>query len=394
MAKILILGAGIFQVPLILQAKEMGCQVLVASIKGNYPGIELADLFIEADTSQTDQIVNIAKQHRIEAIVTTGTDISVPALAAVAEELNLPGPTQKVAQTVSSKTQLRQFQKKHGLNCPGFSICKKADDAVDFFKNNTGKTVFKPDDASGSRGVSIIEPDTNIEKVINAYHNAMQYSMNKVVCAEQFMVGIEVGGDAFLQNGRFLFLTTTTKHMDGVIVRGHSLPGDLPKNDIEKIKKELLALTGRLGYSDGPLNFDVFVGNGQATILEAGLRNGGNGIPEIIKYAYNVDLIKILLSFAFGTIIDDPDINNVVNSSSYIFGSKTAGKIKRITPFNELKTLVPELKQMHLAKKPGENIDVFNHNANLAGFCIINCDSKNYKKVTSVLHKHLIVEVE
>ena len=39
----MILGAGIYQVPLIRAAKEMGFFVIVVSIKGDYPGFALAD---------------------------------------------------------------------------------------------------------------------------------------------------------------------------------------------------------------------------------------------------------------------------------------------------------------------------------------------------------------
>ena len=47
--RLMILGAGIYQVPLIKKAKEMGLETLVVSIKGNYPGIALADSFYEID---------------------------------------------------------------------------------------------------------------------------------------------------------------------------------------------------------------------------------------------------------------------------------------------------------------------------------------------------------
>ena len=38
MKKILILGAGIYQVPLIRTAKKLGLYTIVASIPGTYPG--------------------------------------------------------------------------------------------------------------------------------------------------------------------------------------------------------------------------------------------------------------------------------------------------------------------------------------------------------------------
>lgn len=43
MKKIIILGAGVYQVPLIKKAREMGLFVIVVSIAGNYPGFVLAD---------------------------------------------------------------------------------------------------------------------------------------------------------------------------------------------------------------------------------------------------------------------------------------------------------------------------------------------------------------
>ena len=42
MKKVMILGAGIYQVPLIKKAKEMGLHTIVVSIPGNYPGFEIA----------------------------------------------------------------------------------------------------------------------------------------------------------------------------------------------------------------------------------------------------------------------------------------------------------------------------------------------------------------
>ena len=60
--KLMILGAGIYQVPLIKKAKEMGLETLVVSIKGNYPGIALADSFYEIDTRDYDYIKNHKKK--------------------------------------------------------------------------------------------------------------------------------------------------------------------------------------------------------------------------------------------------------------------------------------------------------------------------------------------
>ena len=43
MTKIMILGAGIYQVPLIKKSIELGIYTIVVSIPGDYPGFKYAD---------------------------------------------------------------------------------------------------------------------------------------------------------------------------------------------------------------------------------------------------------------------------------------------------------------------------------------------------------------
>ena len=71
----MILGAGVYQAPLIKTAKEMGFYTIVVSRNGNYPGIALADVFLNIDTTDSANILIAAKQFKIDGIVTTGTDV-------------------------------------------------------------------------------------------------------------------------------------------------------------------------------------------------------------------------------------------------------------------------------------------------------------------------------
>ena len=77
MKKIMILGAGIYQVPLIETAKRMGLYTIVVSIPGNYPGFALADKVYYENTVDDEKILEIAREENIDGIVTTGTDVCV-----------------------------------------------------------------------------------------------------------------------------------------------------------------------------------------------------------------------------------------------------------------------------------------------------------------------------
>ena len=59
--KLLILGAGIYQVPLIETAKRMGLETIVASIPGNYPGFALADKVVYENTVDKEAMLALAK---------------------------------------------------------------------------------------------------------------------------------------------------------------------------------------------------------------------------------------------------------------------------------------------------------------------------------------------
>ena len=56
MKKLMILGAGVYQVPLIKRAKEKGLYTIVVSIPGDYPGFKLADKIYYENTTDCEKI--------------------------------------------------------------------------------------------------------------------------------------------------------------------------------------------------------------------------------------------------------------------------------------------------------------------------------------------------
>ena len=83
--KIMILGAGIYQVPLIRKAIEYGLSPVVVSIPGDYPGFALADTCCYLDTRDFEQVLEAARRERIAGICTSGTDVAVRTIGYVCE---------------------------------------------------------------------------------------------------------------------------------------------------------------------------------------------------------------------------------------------------------------------------------------------------------------------
>ena len=68
MDKILIIGAGYGQIPLIQKAKERGLHVVVASIPGDYPGLEVADEVWSCDIYDREKLLELCKENGIKAV--------------------------------------------------------------------------------------------------------------------------------------------------------------------------------------------------------------------------------------------------------------------------------------------------------------------------------------
>jgi biotin carboxylase len=66
MKKIIILGASVYQVPLIRKAKELGLYTIVISIPGNYLGFSYADKNYFVDTKNKEEILKIAKEEGVK----------------------------------------------------------------------------------------------------------------------------------------------------------------------------------------------------------------------------------------------------------------------------------------------------------------------------------------
>lgn len=380
MEKILILGAGIFQVNLIKKAKEFGYWVIVATYKGNYPGLEFCDESVDIDITDYEKLSQLVEEQNIKAVITTGSDVALPTIGKLVDKYKLIGPTFFAADIVSSKTNFRKFQKDHQIQSPDFIKSNDLKLFLEFIQKSSGKFVVKPDDSSGSRGIHFINENDSIDSLKESFISAQSYSRNGWVCIEEFILGQEVGGDAFMVNGKVEFIVTTTKHLKEALVLGHTIPGSLNPIIIDQIKVHLESICNTLGYRSGPLNFDVMVNEGTITVIEMGLRNGGNGIVDLIKKSYGIDLNEKLIQWTMGLEVEFSPIKNPTTYSSAVFGSQVKGLISKITNQNILKSKYPFVEHINFAKKEGEEVKMMTNNSDLIGYMVLKSEADNYYK--------------
>ncbi|NLY87814.1 MAG: carboxylate--amine ligase, partial [Clostridiales bacterium] len=133
MDKLLILGAGSFQLPLIRKAVEMGVYVIVITPDGDYPGIKVADKVYFHDAKDEEYALEIAKNENIDGIISDQGEIFVRPIAYVAEKMGLPGNGYETALIYTNKYRMRKKSRELGLPTIESIKVKTLEDALQAF---------------------------------------------------------------------------------------------------------------------------------------------------------------------------------------------------------------------------------------------------------------------
>ncbi len=301
MRKIMILGAGIYQVPLILKAKEMGLYVISVSRPGDYPGFQYTDKNYYIDTRDEESILAAAKEEGISGICTTGTDVALRAVGYVNDHMKLHGISCEAADVCADKSLMKECFVKNGVNTAEHKRIYSFEEAEEWMEHLGGPVIIKPVDSSGSRGITKV---TTREELKVAYEKVFKYTQKDYVVIERFLIGTEIGVDAFVVNNEVQFIAPHDKinYFNGssFVPVGHKFPIQASESLIEKIEEETKKVIKAIGLNDCAINMDVMISEDKPYILEASGRCGATCIPELISMHYDFDYYKQMISCAMG----------------------------------------------------------------------------------------------
>ncbi|OHD17253.1 MAG: hypothetical protein A2Y34_18460 [Spirochaetes bacterium GWC1_27_15] len=370
---LMIIGAGLLQVPAIQIANELGLKTIVTDYNDNAPGMKIADFPIVMSTRDVDGTVRIAKEFnkkvKIDGVITVGTDASMT-VAAVANALNLPGIEFKNAEAASNKVKMRERFADHNVPIPKFVKCWSFLDLQNAVKNLGLPLVIKPADNMGARGVMKIESEEVLEY---AFTNAKTGSPSGELIVEEYMAGPELSIDALVYNNEI--------HITGVADRlierepyfieiGHVMPSNLPEellqDGIEVFKKGIRALGINIGAAKG----DIKITKTGAKVGEIAARLSG-GFMSAYTYPYSsgVNLIHNAIDIALGF-----PPHNLTPTRNWVSIEKAiipqSGIVKEISGINET-LAIPGVKNIFLHINEGDEIKEPTSNVEKAGNFIV-----------------------
>lgn len=371
--KILFLGAAPPQLPPIKYAKSQNYYVITCDYLPSNPGHQLADESYNISTTDKNKVLELAKKLKIDAIVAYASDPAAPTASYVAEKMGLVGnPCQSVL-TLARKDLFREFLKKHNFNVPKSESFYELQEAKEWLQQIGLPAFIKPVDSSGSKGVTEI---TEFDELEVAFEYALSFSREKKVVVEEKIVrkGYQVAGDGFIVDGKLVFYCWADEHFDklcnGLVPIGQTFPTSHSEELLNIAHKETQRLLDLLSMKNGALNFDfIFDKNGNFYFLELGPRNGGCLIPEVIRYATGVDLIKATVDSALGldcSYIKQQPVKGFW--SSYMVHSLENGSFDNLVLSDRVKPMIVE---QNIYSKQGEQIYKYTGSNHILGMMIL-----------------------
>lgn len=305
---ILILGAGIMQLPAIRAAHRLGLQVFVVDGNAEAPGIAEADRFEHIDLRDRESILDTARQQQqrggLSAVFTAGTDFSA-AVAYVAEELELPGTSLESALNATDKFRMRKVLKSAGIRVPEFTVLQsdnQSERAVDAAVAEVGlPCVVKPADSMGARGV--VRADSVIEASA-LIHEAASHSRTGRVVIEHFIDGPEFSVDALVYADEVLITGFADRHIafePFFIEMGHTIPSALDPEAYEQVISEFERGVAALGISSGAAKGDMKLSSAGPVVGEIAARlSGGYMSGWTFPLSSGIELTERAIRIALG----------------------------------------------------------------------------------------------
>ncbi|MDD5433313.1 MAG: ATP-grasp domain-containing protein [Candidatus Pacebacteria bacterium] len=380
--KILIIGAGWEQVPMIKKAKAMGLYVIATNPLANAAGFEFSDEHIVVDPRDLFAMEKIVKEHQIQAVVSDNCDYSLFACAVLGRLFNLPATSIEAAQLTTNKFNMRDRCSKFGIVQPEFRLCKTLEEAKQAIAEIGFPVVFKPVDNRGSFGVKILFNDQNLEQY---FLHSLINSHSRYILVEKYIEGINltVDGYAFPEGhinvgiaSKKVWLTPENKPITQEVI----YPAEISPDSFEKVLANNQKVVQALNIKQGATHAEyMLTENGDIYLLEIANRGGGVMTSQsIIPAISGVDIPELLLKESLGLEIKKPegfDIYNNRSSVLHFFVFEKRGKIK-VLEREDLNTIQNDLLHFMFLIKPGDVIKSVESGADRHGFLIMVGDSR------------------
>ena len=309
--KLLVLGAGTYQMPIIEYAKQNGIYVITITPDGDYPGIRAADKVYYHDARDEKYALEVGRRENINGIISDQGEIFVRPVAYVAEHMGLPGNSYETACIYTNKHLMRERSKALGLATIESVMVSTPGEALEVFRGLKGTAIIKPVDNCSSRGISRI-PD---EETLRAkWDEAVGYSGTGDVIVERFVEGPQFEVDSIAAGGHvrtLMYADLKEFTIPDVFSSATRLyPSVADEETVQRLLEYSRKINEGFGMRMGVSHNEYIMDGdtGEIYLIEGALRGGGTYIgSHVARLETGIDTAEFLVNAALGRLDDVPE---------------------------------------------------------------------------------------
>lgn len=374
MKKLLLLGGSRYLLPVIREAKALGCHVITCDYLPDNIAHRYSDAYANVSIVEKDAVLALAKEKQVDGIMSFACDPGVVPAAYVAEKLGLPtvGPLESV-EILQDKGRFRAFLREHGFRVPG--AISYSNPALALRENRRYPVMVKPVDSAGSKGVSRVDRPGELPAAIET---ALSFSRCGRFLLEDYIepAGFPSDTDCFSVDGELRFVSFNNQYFDRradnpYTPAGFTWPSSMPEAAQAELAGELQRLLRLLHMGTAVYNVECRLGtDGLPYLMEVSPRGGGNRLCEMLQYTTGVNLIRNAVKAALGMPVEEMTGPDYKGHWSYVaLHSEKSGRFAGLELAAEVR---PYLVEEDLWVSPGERVEAFSGANKTLGTLVLN----------------------
>jgi biotin carboxylase len=397
---LLLVGAGLLQVPAVEIAHELGLRVVATDRDPAAAAFALVEESVVLDTKDVRGHVELAQRlaasEDLVGVYTEGADVEVT-VAEAARAVGLPGVDPRAARSCADKAAFRRVCASAGLPGPRFQEVDSLRDASLALRDVGLPAIVKALDNSASRGATKIGHEGELPA---AFTRALRFTSGESVLVEECLRGAEQSVETIVdQDG--------VQHRCNVVDRpfafdpfpielGHDNPSALDDAAQRRLYELVEATTRAVGIDWGAAKADTIWTQRGPIVLEMTARlSGGCHAQYTSPLAHGTDEIRATLELALGRRLD-PGYLRPIRARHAVCRAlfPKRGLITGITGVQDA-LAVPGVERVLLRMGPGDEIRPYRDCADRVGF-VIACADRPEEAVAAAEEagRRIVIEID
>lgn len=300
--RLLLLGGGHAEIPLIQAAQELGYFVITTGNAREGLGHPYADKNVFADFSDKNAMLELARAEGVSAVCSGCNDFALLSTVYVCEKLGLPGhDSYETSLQIHHKDKYRALAERLDIPTPRARVVRSLDEFKSVIEGGLQfPLIVKPVDLTGGKG---IHRANNVDEALSAYADAVARTREDHVVVEEFVIGTNHGFSCFLKDGKvaFYFADNEQYFLNKYMVSGANTPSSTSAGGLQLLVEYSERIARDLNLVDGILHIQYIErDDGIPVIIEICRRPPGDLYIKFVKYATGIDYPLMLVQAECG----------------------------------------------------------------------------------------------